>query len=226
MPRWWCCNCAGGGAAIVAAAQLKGLGKGVAAVVSRGGRPDLAGDALKECEAPTLLIVGGLDYQVIEMNKWALAQLPSGRLEIVPGATHLVSKDCELMPRMLLHLSRRETLCSSALVWPVTGSALTSTRQSRAVQWSELQAIFLQVVPAVGRQVKFKQDPVWCSKWSKKKKRKVYAGHRPRALRQGPLTNKLTRASPSRWSERQVSGLPAILKTHYPCKMTTFMDGT
>ena len=77
----------GGGAALVAAAAL---GEKVGAVVSRGGRPDLAGDALPLVKAPTVLIVGGLDYQVIEMNQEALAKLQCEKeLEIVPGATHL-----------------------------------------------------------------------------------------------------------------------------------------
>jgi putative phosphoribosyl transferase len=63
----------------------------VDAVVSRGGRPDLAGDALGRVQAPTLLIVGALDTQVIELNEDALRRLGSleKRLEIVPGATHL-----------------------------------------------------------------------------------------------------------------------------------------
>lgn len=77
----------GGGAALVAAAQLP---ERVAAVVSRGGRPDLAGDALSRVQAPTLLIVGGNDEAVIELNREALAQLRApARLEIIPGATHL-----------------------------------------------------------------------------------------------------------------------------------------
>src|SRR6266446_5104436 len=77
----------GGGAALVAAAEL---GETVGAVVSRGGRPDLAGDALPLVKAPTLLIVGGLDYPVIEMNEEALARLHCEKeLIIVPGATHL-----------------------------------------------------------------------------------------------------------------------------------------
>ncbi|HXM50367.1 MAG TPA: dienelactone hydrolase family protein [Pyrinomonadaceae bacterium] len=77
----------GGGAALVAAAEL---GDSVGAVVSRGGRPDLAGDALPNVKAPTLLIVGGLDYPVIEMNKSALARMRCEKeLKIVPGATHL-----------------------------------------------------------------------------------------------------------------------------------------
>jgi len=77
----------GGGAALVAAAESPDR---VAAVVSRGGRPDLAGPALARVRAPTLLIVGGDDEAVIELNRAALAQLTApARLEVVPGATHL-----------------------------------------------------------------------------------------------------------------------------------------
>ena len=77
----------GGGAALVAAAELPGR---VAAVVSRGGRPDLAGDALERVVAPTLLIVGGNDEVVLELNRTALARLRApARLEVIPGATHL-----------------------------------------------------------------------------------------------------------------------------------------
>jgi dienelactone hydrolase len=77
----------GGGAALVAAAELP---ERVAAVVSRGGRPDLAGEALSRVRAPTLLIVGGNDEPVIELNREALAQLRApARLEVIPGATHL-----------------------------------------------------------------------------------------------------------------------------------------
>ena len=55
-----------------------------------GGRPDLAGAALARVRVPTLLIVGGADYVVIDLNRDALRQLPpSSRLEIIPGATHL-----------------------------------------------------------------------------------------------------------------------------------------
>ncbi len=62
----------------------------VAAVVSRGGRPDLAGEALARVEAPTLLIVGGFDYEVIELNREAQRLMKcKSRLDIVPGATHL-----------------------------------------------------------------------------------------------------------------------------------------
>jgi len=77
----------GGGAALVAAAAKPKL---IQAVVSRGGRPDLAGAALPRVEAPTLLIVGGNDVPVIAMNRQAYDQLRcERRLEIVPGATHL-----------------------------------------------------------------------------------------------------------------------------------------
>lgn len=59
-------------------------------LVSRRGRPDLAGHALAAVQAPTLLIVGGLDHAVVAMNREALAQLRAEKkLEIVPGATHL-----------------------------------------------------------------------------------------------------------------------------------------
>jgi putative phosphoribosyl transferase len=77
----------GGGAALVAAAQLP---DDVGAVVSRGGRPDLAGAALPKMQAPTLLIVGGQDDIVIELNEQARNQMRCEvQLEIIPGATHL-----------------------------------------------------------------------------------------------------------------------------------------
>jgi putative phosphoribosyl transferase len=77
----------GGGAALVAAAERPEM---IHAVVSRGGRPDLAGPALPRVEAPTLLIVGGDDVPVIAMNRDAYDQMRcERRLEIVPGATHL-----------------------------------------------------------------------------------------------------------------------------------------
>jgi len=77
----------GAGAALWAAAEPDSP---VRAIVSRGGRPDLAGARLKSVRAPTLLIVGGRDEAVIEMNRDAARQLPAEhRIEIVPGATHL-----------------------------------------------------------------------------------------------------------------------------------------
>ena len=76
----------GGGAALVAAAERPE----VFAVVSRGGRPDLAGEALPRVNSPTLLIVGGNDTPVIQMNRDAAARMRcERRIEIVPGATHL-----------------------------------------------------------------------------------------------------------------------------------------
>ena len=77
----------GGAAALAAAAEIP---QDVAAVVSRGGRPDLAGDALPKVQAPTLLIVGGNDDIVIELNEMARDQMRCEvKLEIVAGATHL-----------------------------------------------------------------------------------------------------------------------------------------
>jgi len=77
----------GGGAALVAAAERPNV---VETVVSRGGRPDLAGDALPRVKAPTLLMVGGDDDIVIRLNESAYQALGcEKRLEIVPGATHL-----------------------------------------------------------------------------------------------------------------------------------------
>ncbi len=78
----------GAAAALQAAAEL---GKVISAVVSRGGRPDLAGEAaLRKVAAPTLLIVGGYDDVVIELNRGAYAELKCEKeLTIIPGATHL-----------------------------------------------------------------------------------------------------------------------------------------
>lgn len=89
----------GGGAALMAAA---GEPERIGAVVSRGGRPDLAGPALAEVRAPTLLIVGGLDEPVIEMNRSAMDRMGAEvELEIVPGATHLFEE-----PGKLEHVAR------------------------------------------------------------------------------------------------------------------------
>lgn len=80
----------GAAAALCAAAKLAGR---IDAVVSRGGRPDLAGSALAQVHAPTLLIVGGRDGPVIEYNQAALKQLKAiSSLKIIPGATHLFSE--------------------------------------------------------------------------------------------------------------------------------------
>jgi alpha-beta hydrolase superfamily lysophospholipase len=81
------------GASTGAAAALVAAADGnppVSAVVSRGGRPDLAGESLTRVTAPTLLLVGGLDPMVLELNQSAFAKLPGEkRLEIIPGASHL-----------------------------------------------------------------------------------------------------------------------------------------
>jgi putative phosphoribosyl transferase len=90
----------GAGAALVAAA----LQNDIHAVVSRGGRPDLAGPALARVSAPTLLIVGGLDTEVIELNRRALSKLSAPKeLAIVPGASHLFEEPGTL--DQVLHLA-------------------------------------------------------------------------------------------------------------------------
>lgn len=90
----------GAGAALVAAARRPDL---VSSVVSRGGRPDLAGPLLPLVQAPTLLIVGGNDYQVIDLNREAQqAMRCANRLEIVPGATHLFEEPGTLQAAALL----------------------------------------------------------------------------------------------------------------------------
>src|SRR5512134_2799454 len=79
----------GAAAALIAAVEVPDK---VDAVVSRGGRPDLAGPALPKVQAPTLLIVGSIDQTVLELNEEALAQMSEGsekKLTIVPGASHL-----------------------------------------------------------------------------------------------------------------------------------------
>ncbi len=77
----------GAAAALVAASSRADR---VAAVVSRGGRPDLAEDALAQVRTPTLLLVGGLDEEVITLNEQALAELGEvAEMRVIPGATHL-----------------------------------------------------------------------------------------------------------------------------------------
>lgn len=77
----------GAAAALVAASQRPSE---VGAVVSRGGRPDLAGDALARVQAPTLLLVGAEDRPVLELNRWAQRWLPGpSELVVIPGASHL-----------------------------------------------------------------------------------------------------------------------------------------
>ncbi len=84
----------GAAAALIAAAKLPSE---VNAVVSRGGRPDLAAEYLRQVQAPTLLIVGGDDTEVLELNRQALKLIPSEKkLEVVPGATHLFEEPGKL----------------------------------------------------------------------------------------------------------------------------------
>lgn len=108
----------GAAAALRASAMLPAE---VAAVVSRGGRPDLAGDFLARVRAPTLLIVGGEDREVLALNRLALDELETTRkLEVVPGATHLFEEPgaLEAVARLardwfLLHFAPRPALVES-----------------------------------------------------------------------------------------------------------------
>ena len=87
LPIGYLAASTGAAAAMVAAARKANTG---AAVVTRGGRPDFALESLAQVEAPTLLIVGGRDFEVLDLNRYALERLNCKKaLEIVPGATHL-----------------------------------------------------------------------------------------------------------------------------------------
>ncbi|SOC49566.1 putative phosphoribosyl transferase [Blastococcus aggregatus] len=102
LPMGWFGASTGAAAALWAAAEP---GADVAAVVSRGGRPDLAGPRLEDVRAPTLLLVGGRDDVVLELNVRAAARLRcEHRLEIVPGATHLFEEPGTL--EAAAHLAR------------------------------------------------------------------------------------------------------------------------
>jgi dienelactone hydrolase len=97
----------GAAAALIAAAERPDA---VRAVISRGGRPDLAGEALPRVQAPTLLIVGGADEEVIELNRQAMRRMQAPvSLEIVPGATHLFEEPgtLEEVSRLALAWCRR-----------------------------------------------------------------------------------------------------------------------
>jgi putative phosphoribosyl transferase len=84
----------GAAAALVAAAQLQ---QSIRAIVSRGGRPDLAGNALAQVTSPTLLLIGGEDQEVLELNREAYALLPCEKhLQIIPGASHLFQEPGKL----------------------------------------------------------------------------------------------------------------------------------
>lgn len=108
----------GAAAALVAAAARPYQ---VGAVVSRGGRPDLAGDALGMVAAPTLLLVGGRDLEVLELNRDALLRLHGRKeLRIVPGATHLFSEPgaLERVAQEAASFFTRELLAGPAEVHP------------------------------------------------------------------------------------------------------------
>ncbi len=108
----------GGGAALVAAADL---GKSIGAVVSRGGRPDLAGNALRRVKAPTLLIAGERDEAVLELNEEAYEMLDCEKtLAIVPGATHLFEE-----PGALEEVARLAADWFLEHLRPFSGSRLT-----------------------------------------------------------------------------------------------------
>ena len=118
----------GGGAALVAAAEVP---QDVGAVVSRGGRPDLAGEALPNVKAPTLLIVGGEDDIVIELNEQARDQMRCEvNLEIIRGATHLFEEP---------------GASSASRNWQAIGSSLTSAGRARLCRADEFQSGSLYV---------------------------------------------------------------------------------
>jgi putative phosphoribosyl transferase len=105
----------GGGAALVAAAEI---GQRINAVVSRGGRPDLAGAALPRVKSPTLLIVGGYDHAVVQLNQEAFAELRCEKeLKIVPGATHLFEEPgaLEVVARLAADWFRRHLPSASGV---------------------------------------------------------------------------------------------------------------
>jgi putative phosphoribosyl transferase len=104
----------GAAAALIAAAARPGITR---AVVSRGGRPDLAGNVLPDVQAPTLLIVGGDDTPVIEMNRTAMRSMRAPvELEIVPGASHLFEEPgtLEQVARLATDWCRRHLAAAGA----------------------------------------------------------------------------------------------------------------
>ena len=144
----------GGAAALVAAAEIP---QDIGAVVSRGGRPDLAGDALPRVQAPTLLIVGGNDDVVIELNEMARDQMRCEvKLEIIPGATHLFEEPgaLEQVAKLAsdwfsLHLSGRHygserNAKRQAVVWGAVARGDLASASSRS-------QTFCCVYPATAR---------------------------------------------------------------------------
>jgi dienelactone hydrolase len=133
----------GGGAAILAAVERKRNQLEASAVVSRGGRPDLSPDAaLHNLKTPTLLLVGGEDHEVIDMNKTAFAKMralgePAKKLTIVPGATHLFEE-----PGTLDEVARLATEWFSKHLLPSQGQqpATSSVSTKGTSTSSEAQA--------------------------------------------------------------------------------------
>jgi putative phosphoribosyl transferase len=115
----------GGGAALRAAAARP---RDVAAVVSRGGRPDLAAGALPDVKAPTLLIVGGEDRDVIAMNRDAMPRMRGEvAIEIIPGATHLFEE-----PGALQRVAELAADFFDRHIRPASGPAPDTSRHHRA----------------------------------------------------------------------------------------------
>jgi putative phosphoribosyl transferase len=109
----------------------------VGAVVSRGGRPDLAGSSLPLVRAPTLLIVGGEDTPAIALNRWALEKLRTeARLEIVTGATHLFEEPgaLEHVARLTRDWFRRHLLAAPAR--PARGRGAAEEPAGGRVAWT------------------------------------------------------------------------------------------
>jgi dienelactone hydrolase len=129
----------GGGAALAAAAERP---EAVGAVVSRGGRPDLAGaEALAGVRAPTLLIVGGDDSPVIAMNQEALARLRcEKRLEIVPGATHLFEEPgaLEEVARLAAHWFQENLVPARAMGTPLLSRSEGNSTSDSALPLSDI----------------------------------------------------------------------------------------
>ena len=150
----------GGAAALVAAAELP---QDVGAVVSRGGRPDLAGDALPKVQAPTLLIVGGNDDVVIELNEMARDQMRCEvKLEIIPGATHLFEEPGALEQvakagkRLVFTSPQRSALTDRNGTQAVSG-CLGSGRRGDLASASSRSRTFCCVYPVT---VRFSTTPI------------------------------------------------------------------
>ena len=138
----------GGAAALVAAAELP---QDVGAVVSRGGRPDLAGDALPKVQAPTLLIVGGNDDIVIELNEMARDQMRCEvKLEIIPGATHLFEE-----PGALEQVAKLASDWFSLHLTSQTAFTQLERNERRAVVWGAHACSVLASASSRSRTFKF-----------------------------------------------------------------------